>query len=136
MSNGGCLRGAIAGLTVMVAAAGCATASTSQAPTTTADCTQQILVHGNVYSGYGHTDEEATELGTADAAECHDVGPDPAGSVFENDARQVITWSFDRYPTDEVVGVGFDADTLAVFVAESVPPGRTKQILRELTAAP
>ena len=137
MSNGSCVRGAIAALTMMIAAAGCAGGATSQAGrTTTADCTQQIRFQGIVYSGYGHTDEEATELGTADAAECHDVGPNAAGSVFEDNARQVTIWSFDRYPTDEVVGVEFDEDTFAVFVAEGVPSGRTEQIVRELTAAP
>lgn len=137
MNNGPCVRSAIAALAVMIAAAGCSGGSTNQAGrTTTADCTQQIRFQGIVYSGYGHTDEEATEFGTADAAECHDLGPNAAGSVFEDDGRQVTIWSFERYPTDEVVGVEFDEATFAVFVAEGVPSGRTEQMLRELTGAP
>lgn len=128
-------RDALVGLTLMLVVAGCASDSAPQPPpVTTADCTQRIRVHGVVYSGYGHTDHEATELGTADQAECHDMGPSPEGSVFEDDPSQVDIWAFDRYPTEEVVGVEVARGTFAVFVAEGVPSARSGEILQQLTA--
>lgn len=128
-------RDAIVGLTVMLVVAGCASDPAPQSPpVTTADCTQQIRVQGVVYSGYGHTDHEATEVGTAEQAECHDMGPSPEGSVFGNDPSQVVVFAFDGYPTDEVVGVEFARGSFAVFVAERVPSDRSDEILQQLTA--
>lgn len=41
-------------------------------------------------------------------------------------------WSFEVYSTDKVVGVRFDSDSYAVFVAESVPRTESDQIFEEL----
>jgi hypothetical protein len=102
----------------------------------TADCTQQIRFEGVIYDGWGHTAQEpATRLGTADKAECHDVGPSAAGSVFPDNPRQVAVWSFEGYAPEEVVGVRLDRDSYVVFVNASAPRHRAEAIKREFVDA-
>jgi hypothetical protein len=89
-------------------------------------------MNGQVYSGYGYTDHRATKFARADEADCHDVGRDPAGSVFPDSPRQVDVWTFDDYSSEQVVGVRFDDDTFSVFIAQSVPRVEAERIEREL----
>lgn len=104
-------------------------------PQSAADCTNQIRYDGRVYSSYGHTDRDAISFGEAEEAECHDVGVGAAGSVFPDDPARVTTWSFAGYPTDEVLGVRFDEDTFAVYVADGLPRAKSDRIFRELGRA-
>lgn len=72
----------------------------------------------------------------ADRADCDDVGEDAAGSVFPDNPERVTTWSFRGYPTEEVLGVRFDHDAFAVFVADAVPDAERERIFRELGQPP
>jgi hypothetical protein len=96
------------------------------------ECTPQIRMNGQVYSGEGYTDHGATKFGRADEADCHDLGRDPAGSVFPDSPRQVDVWTFAEYSSKQVVGVRFDADTFSLFISQSVPQDEAERIEREL----
>jgi hypothetical protein len=96
------------------------------------DCAMQVRLGGTVYVGYGYTAGKATRSGEVEVAECHDVGPDAAGSVFTTDSEAVPAFSFPGLPTDQVLGVRFDEDNLTVFVAESVAPAKRDRILEQL----
>jgi hypothetical protein len=96
------------------------------------ECTPQIRMNGKVYTGYGYTDRQATKFTKADEADCHDVGRDPAGSVFPDSPRQVEVWTFADYSSKQVVGVRFNEDTFSVFIAQSVPRDEAERIEREL----
>lgn len=98
----------------------------------TADCTVQIRVDDVVYSSYGLTDEPASEHGTAERAECHDVGADAEGSVFPDDPETVTTWAFDGHSPDQVLGVPHGEDSFAVFIAPSVPDAERDRIMAAL----
>lgn len=97
-----------------------------------ADCSTQVRLDDRVYTSYGYTDREGTKLSVADRAECHDVGPDAEGSLFPEDPEQVTVWSFEGYSPERVVGVRFDSDSYAVFVADSVPRTESDQIFEAL----
>jgi hypothetical protein len=116
-------------LTLPFIVSGC---SAKGSPETSSDCAAQVRAEGIVYTSHGHTDRGATKHSFAEAAECHDVGEDAAGSVFPTHPRQVITWSFRGYPPEEVVGVRVDQDSFAVFVADSVRLAERERIWREL----
>lgn len=103
--------------------------SSSQA---TADCQEQVRADGVVYTSHGYTEQPASRHGVADRARCDDVGQDAAGSVFPEDPEQVTTWSFPGYPPEQVVGVRFDKDSFAVFVADTVADAERERIYREL----
>ena len=103
---------------LLLLGSGCASDPETQGAT--ADCSSQVRVGDEVFTSYAFTRAQATRQGVADAAECHDVGADPAGSVFPDDPRQVRTWSFEGYSPDEVLGVRAGDDAFAVFIAESV----------------
>lgn len=100
-----------------------------------ADCAAQIRVDEAIYTSHGYTEQEATKHSVADRAECDDVGPDAAGSVFPGDPEQVTTWTFDGYPAGRVLGVRFNHTTFAVFVSDSVPQKEAERIYRELRKA-
>lgn len=119
------------GIVLAFAALGC-TSYDTDASTGAADCAAQLRLDGVVYTSYGYTERQALRYAAADAAECHDVGEDAAGSVFPEHPRQVTTWTFRGYPPEEVVGVRFDADAFAVYVADSVPSAERERIFREL----
>jgi Family of unknown function (DUF6281) len=119
--------------TVALLLAGCAGSTNAREGRAASECTSQVRLDGVIYSGYGYTDQQATRLGTADEADCHDVGPDPKWSVFPENPRQVEVWSFEGYSPHEVVGVRFDDDSFAVFVAESVQPDRASRVFNELS---
>ena len=114
--------------------AGCASSTRDPEGSVAYECTSQIRLHGVIYSGYGYTDDEATRLGTADEAVCHDVGRDAPGSVFPDDPHQVAVWTFAGYASDQVLGVRFGQESFAVFIAESVPRRQADRILSELSA--
>lgn len=97
------------------------------------DCAAQIRVDGEVYTSHSFTDRQATRHGTADRADCDDAGEDAAGSVFSDDPEQVTTWSFSGYPSDNVLGVRFDEDSFAVFVADSLPEEERERLSDELS---
>lgn len=99
---------------------------------TSGDCSAQVRAGGITYTSDGYTDRKASRHAVADRAECEDVGEDSAGSVFPEHPQQVTTWSLRGYPPHEVVGVRFDHDSFAVFVADSVPDAERERILREL----
>jgi hypothetical protein len=84
----------------------------------------------------GHTDQQPlTRLGTAEEAECHDVGPNAEGSVFPDEPRQAVVWSFEGYASEEVVGVRFDRDSFIVYVNASTPRHRAEVITRDFPNA-
>lgn len=97
-----------------------------------ADCSSQIRVDDTVYTSYGFTDRHGTTYESADQASCEDVGEDARGSVFTDEPPQVATWTFRGYPSDEVLGVRFDADSFEVYVADSVAPADRERIYEEL----
>jgi hypothetical protein len=123
---------------VGLALAGCGAPGTGES-TAAADCANQVRVEGVVYTSHGYTDAPGTKLGTADWAECWDVGSpgrEPLGSVFPEDPRQVTTWSFEGYSSDQVLGVrNGNNPPFAVFVADSVPRAERERIFRELSPA-
>ena len=126
-------RGAVA-VTLALVTAGCASGTNAPEGSAAYECTMQIRLDGVIYSGYGYTDQEATRLGTADEAVCHDVGRDAPGSVFPDDPNQVAVWTFTGYAPDQVLGVRFGQDSFAVLIAESVPRHQADRILSELSA--
>lgn len=119
----------IISLTLSSVASGCSGDGGSQI---SRDCSAQVRADGIVYTSYGYTDRKASRHSVADRADCDDVGEDAAGSVFAEHPQQVTTWSFRGYPPEEVVGVRFDQDSFAVFVADSVPDAERERIYREL----
>lgn len=120
--------------TLPVIVTGCSGDDGSQA---TADCSARVRADDIVYTSYGFTERNATKHSVAEQADCDDVGKDAAGSVFSGkDSKQVTTWSFPGYPPEEVVGVRFDKDSLAVFVADSVPNAERERIFKELGQPP
>jgi hypothetical protein len=114
---------------VALAATGCQ-ANAGGGRTSAADCTARVRVIEVVYASNGYTNRDATRLGVADRAVCHDVGEHPRGSVFP---ERVRTWEFPGYPPEKVVGVRFDKRSFAVFVAESVSSRETVRILEDLS---
>jgi hypothetical protein len=120
-------------LTVCFVVSGCSTHGGAQ---TSRDCQAQVRIDGIVYTSYGHTQRKASRHSVADRADCDDVGEDAAGSVFPEDPQQVPTWSFAAYPPSEVVGVRFDKDSLAVFIADSVPDPERERIIQSLEQTP
>lgn len=112
---------------------GCSMDSGSE---TSSDCASQVRADGVVYTSYGHTEHSATEFSSAEEADCDDVGDDAAGSVFPEEPRQVTTWAFPQYPPEDVLGVRFDQDTFAVFVADTVPPEKRDRIYKALANEP
>ena len=99
---------------------------------TSSDCSAQVRADGIVYTSYGYTERAATRHSVADQADCDDVGEDAAGSVFPDNPQQVTTWSFRGYPPEDVLGVRYDKNTFAVFVADAVPDAERERIFREL----
>lgn len=81
----------------------------------------------------GTTEWKATRRGTADQAECHDVGRNAAGSVFPDVPAQVRTWAFEGYSAEEVLGVRYGTDGFGVFIADTVPPEERKTIYADLS---
>jgi hypothetical protein len=108
---------------------GCADNGGSQ---TSSDCSTNVRVDDNVYTSHGYTERKASRHSAADAADCHDTGEVPAGSVFPEHPGQVTTWTFRGYPPEKVLGVRFDIDSFAVFVTDSVPRAERERIFREL----
>lgn len=116
---------------VSFALSGCASDPTATGADT-ADCSAQIRSEGVVYTSHGYSEREAKKLGTAQQADCQDVGEDAPGSVFSDSSEPVTTWTFEGYPPTMVLGVQFDAHTFAVFVADSVPAEDRDRIYLEL----
>lgn len=113
-----------------VAVAGCSMPGESGASN---DCESQVRADDIVYTRVIDTDREATRFATAEVAECDDVGPDPEGSVFPEHPQLVQTWEFAGYSTDDVVGVRAGADTINVFIADSVPLTERDRLIEELS---
>lgn len=123
-----CAARGIAGVALLTLT-GCAVEDVGDHPAT-ADCAGQVRLAGAVYTAYGYTETRGARYAAADEADCQDNGEDVAGSVFPAHPRTVTTWRFPGYSPETVVGVRFDADTLAVFFAESVPAGERDRVLR------
>lgn len=117
-------------LTLSFIVSGCSRDGRSQ---TESDCSAQVRADGIVYTSYGYTERKANRHSVADRADCDDVGEDATGSVFPEHPQQVTTWSFRGYPPEEVVGVRFDKNSFAVFVADSVPDAERQRIYRDLS---
>jgi hypothetical protein len=115
---------------VLVLGVGCGSGGS---PTASSDCQGQVRFEGAVFTGHSVTRRQpSAPVGLAEKAACHDVGADPAGSVFGADARQVEVWSFEGYDPDEVLAVRFGAASWTVFIAETVSPSSIEEITREL----
>ncbi|WP_243060971.1 DUF6281 family protein [Nocardioides sp. SR21] len=121
---------ALAVLLVVIAVT--AVTSCGQEESGTADCAGQIRVDDVVYTSFRVTKQAATEHGTAERAECHDVGADAKGSVFPDDPATVTTWTFADYSPDQVLGVRQDKHSYVVFISSSVPDDERDQILAAL----
>jgi hypothetical protein len=97
------------------------------------DCSTQVRADGIVYTSIGYTERSATKHSSADEADCEDVGPTAAGSVFPESPRRVTTWRFANYPPGKVLGVrSGNANSLAVFVADSIAPDERDRIYEDL----
>lgn len=107
-------------------------ASESDGAPSSGDCSAQVRVAGVVYTSYGYSHRPATKHSVGEVADCDDLGPDGAGSVFSDRPRQVTTWSFREYSPEQVVGVRSDRDSFAVYVADAVPDVERDRIFREL----
>lgn len=119
------------GLTFAFALSSCASREEAE-PVGAADCSAQVRVNGVVYTSHGYSDQQATRFAPADQAECHDGGEEPAGSVFPDDPGQVTTWTFQGYPPQKVLGVRFDEESFAVFVADNVSERESERIFEAL----
>lgn len=100
-----------------------------------ADCAQQVRLDGVVYSGWSATDAEVRRLGEAERASCDDTSEDAKGSYFGDDAERVTVWSFEGYPSDEVLGVRLDETSYTIFVADSLPDDERDRLVAELSAS-
>lgn len=98
----------------------------------TSDCQAQVSTDGATYTSYGDTERSAVQYGSAERAECRDNGDESTGNLFTDDAESVTTWTFDGYDPLMVLGVRYNADTFAVFVADDVPEAEQKRIYRDL----
>jgi hypothetical protein len=121
-----------AGVILAFLLAGCGGGTNTPAGSAAYECTPQIRFDGVIYSAYDYTDRVATKLGTADEADCYDVGRDAPGSVFPDEPHKVAVWSFANYSSDQVLGVRFGDDSFSVFIAETVPRDQAERIAREL----
>jgi hypothetical protein len=118
-----------ASLTLSFIVGGCSGDGGSQ---TSRDCSTQVRADGIVYTSYGYTERNASRHSVAERANCDDVGEDARGSVFPEHPQQVTTYAFLGYRPEEVVGVRFDKNSFAVFVADSVPDAERERIYGEL----
>lgn len=117
-------------VTLALAVTGCAETGGSQ---TSADCQAQVRAKGIVYTSHGYTERAASKHASAEEADCADVGPEAAGSVFPETPRLVPTWKFADYPPEKVLGVRFDTtEAVAVFVADTVPSRERDRIYEDL----
>jgi hypothetical protein len=89
-------------VTVSFVVTGCASGSGSQ---TSSDCSAQVRAGGIRYTPHGYTERSATEFASAEEADCADVGPDAAGSLFPESPRHVTTWTFVNYRPAKVLGI-------------------------------
>ena len=85
-----------------------------------------------MYTSCGYTEREATKHALAEEGDCDDVGPEPAGSIFPTSPRHVASWTFAGYPAATVLGVRYDKQSFAVFVAHSVGARRREQKVEKL----
>lgn len=92
----------------------------------------QVRADGIVDTLHGYTERKASKYSSAEVADCQDVGPDAAGSVFPEPPRNVATWTFTGYPPAKVLGVRSGRDSFAVFVADFVAPEEREQIYEDL----
>jgi hypothetical protein len=116
-------------LTLALTVSGCSGDGGSQA---SSDCSAQVRADGIVYTSAGYTEWKASRHSVADLAGCDDAGEGAAGSVFREHPQQVTTWAFRGYSPEAVVGVSFDKNSFAVFVADSVPDAERERIYRDL----
>jgi hypothetical protein len=125
------------GIAMVAAAAlaGCSTAPNPVPSQAAGDCTTQIRADGIVYSSHGSTRRAATKHASAVESACHDNGPDAAGSVFLESSRQLTTWRFAGHAPAEVLGVGGEGGSFAVFVSDTVAEGVRDEIYADLTKA-
>ena len=115
-------------LLAVVASEGC-----SGDPQTSADCAAQVRANGVVYTSNGMADHCASRNGSAERADCHDVGDDAAGSVFPDEPDRVATWTFEGYATTKVLGVRYSKHAFGVFVANSVSAEESQRIYADLS---
>jgi hypothetical protein len=117
-------------VTVSFVVTGCASGGGSQS---SSDCSAQVRADGIVYTSHGYTERSATRYCVREEADCADVGPDAAGSLFPESPRHVTTWTFVNYPPAKVLGIrAGSTDSFAVFVADSVPAEERDRIYEDL----
>ena len=126
--HSGRLRLICVGVVAVAAVGGCSRSG----PQTSADCAAQVRADDVVYTSNGMTERQASRYGSAEQADCEDVGEDPAGSVFPDNPDKVTTWTFDGYPPAKVLGVRYDRGFLGVFIADSVPAEEAERLYAEL----
>ncbi|QNN54707.1 DUF6281 family protein [Nocardioides mesophilus] len=119
-------------VTLNFALTSCAGTGGSQ---TSSDCSAQVRAAGIVYTSHGYTERSATKRSSAEEADCEDMGPDAADSVFPESPRHVTTWTFANYPPAKVLGVrSGKTDSFVVFVADSVPDEESDRIYEDLAS--
>lgn len=72
-----------------------------------ADCSTTVRYEGDVYRESGFTDTVAEEIGTADLADCDDVGVDAKGSHFPDNPEQVTVWSIPGKDSAQVIVIAY-----------------------------
>lgn len=105
-----------------------------QEPESTADCSDAVRVGERVYVGYAFTQRAASRHGTAERADCHDVGEDAPGNVFPEDPQTVVVFAFEGYSPDRVLGIRAGGGLFEVMVARSLSRDEVERVTQELTA--
>ena len=84
--------------------------------------------------GYAFTQRAASRHGTAELADCHDVGEDAPGSVFPEVPQTVVVFAFEGYSPDQVLGIRAGGGLFEVMVARSLSRDEVERVMQELTA--
>lgn len=130
------MRTTTAALLLVLAAA--LTGCTSDAPSaanTIADCTGGLRFQGTVYRGVGYVDAAGERLGTAEVADCDDMGPGAGILRFSAD-RTVTVWSVGSVDPGRAIAQ-VTAHGVAVFLADrEFEGGRPSRLLAQLDVQP
>lgn len=108
--------------------------SDSSRGSASADCSDLLRYEGTVYkvATVQAADLAATQVGQADASDCHDTGRHPEGAVFPPNPRQVDVWSVKGFDTEAVLATRTDDGSYTIFVPENAADTTIKKLRRAL----
>lgn len=107
---------------------GCGQDNSAPAPN---DCSQQVRLDEEVYNAGVITKQSPQgDITRVEVSDCADVGRDPAGAYFPDDATVISAQIYGE--DDEVLGVPLDEGTWQVYLAESISPAERRQFLSTL----